>query len=171
MKGDRTMANLENLRVERGGDQYCLAWTCGHRGYHIWLSTDFKITGGARPLFYRPVAGENQVSRLSLAVPKNKAMVDDAITEATVQHLFEKHEQDLILEKARRQKAQAERQAAERVREAAPEMLALLEAVAEFWSEYEKFQTPLHPGAMITEKDECIAELVREVVRKARGQQ
>ena len=105
------MKGQTNFEVDRRSDHadYCLSWELGDAHYHIWLeSGTFKL----RPQLgvkdrdacdLQALAPQPRLQHLKADVPKNRAMVDDALAEAVANHLFEKEDQRLRDENAARQ--------------------------------------------------------------------
>lgn len=123
--------NLENLTVEYSGDRYCVGWEFKGDCYHFWLEGPDRATAirllhaSHRPLFKRR-PGAKDVQRLTLLVKKNELMVDDAIAQASAEHLFEKCEQKRAADEEKwRQEKEAQRKL-DLAKAAAPELLAAL---------------------------------------------
>jgi hypothetical protein len=98
---------ISDVEVSRHSEhsEYSLSWRSGDARYHVWLSTDGRydvkpcIGNKTRSLYKTPengAASQTKVSQLDINVPKNKAMFQDAMAEATAQHLFEKCNADLL---------------------------------------------------------------------------
>jgi hypothetical protein len=129
------MPKISDVEVGRHSEHsdYSLSWRSGDARYHLWLSTDgryaiqYCIGSRTRSLYKTvEVGGTSKVSQLDLSVDKNYAMFQDALAEATAQHLFEKCNADLL---EREQKRLAEAHAeylVELQHKAGPEMYAVL---------------------------------------------
>jgi hypothetical protein len=166
---------ISNVAVNRESEHgdYCLAWRGKDAQYHVWLAPDDytprTVVGQRGAEIYKRDLAETYASKcrfLKLAIPKNKAMFQDAMAEATAQHLFEKCNANLL---EREQKRLAEAHAAyliELQHRAGPEMFAVLKAIDGFFATNENFT--LAPGAQILQLGrETIADAVRRVVKLA----
>jgi hypothetical protein len=170
---------ISDVEVSRHSEhsEYSLSWRSGDARYHVWLSTDgqYKVkpcigNSNQNRALYKTTengpAARATISQLDISVPKNKAMVLDAMAEATAQHLFEKCNADLLEhEQAYLKKAHAE-YLIELQHKAGPEMYKVLKAIAVFFAR--NLSMPLAPGAMISETgDELIVDEVNRVVTLA----
>lgn len=171
------MKGQTNFEVDRRSDHsdYCLSWELGDAHYHIWLeSGTFKL----RPALgvkdrtraiYKRSPHSDDIQYLKTDVPKNRAMVDDAIAEAVANHLFEKEDQRLRDENIALRKRDAAAYAVTLAKEAGPQMLAVLKAIDEFWRGGDYIH-PLSPGALIMDGDQTISDAVKAAIVAAEPQ-
>jgi hypothetical protein len=165
---------ISHVAVERTSQHsdYCLGWQTSEARYHVWLAPENyalrAVVGRSTAQLYKhDLTPDSKCRFLSVAVPKNKAMFDDAMAEAVAGHLFEKCDEAIAqAERDRLARAAAEHKVT-LAEKAGPKMLRVLKAIAEYWSDEQK-DTPIAPGALLTD-EETIAEVVRKVVAEAEG--
>lgn len=171
------MKGQTNFEVDRRSDHadYCLSWVLNDAHYHIWLEPGtFKIQPplGVKDktrAIYKHLRHHPDCQHLKIDVPKNRAMVDDAIAEAVANHLFEKADQRVRDENAARRKEAAAEHAVTCAKEAGPQLLAVLKAIDEFWRGGDYIH-PLSPGALIMDGDQTISDAVKAAIVAAEPQ-
>jgi hypothetical protein len=153
---EHSTMNITNVTVHRNSEyaDYSISWEFKGSRYHIWMSGDEHAV---RPTLYKNTLDHNlkrgdpgylPTRQLNVTVPKNKLMIDDAIAEAVAAQLFEAADQKLKDEAAAKAIEYAAARKLKDAEAAAPEMLKVLKAIAEFWSG-EQTSFPLSPGALI----------------------
>jgi hypothetical protein len=172
---------ITNVHVHRNSPfapEYSLGWEFDGARYHVWVSTDGRFD--VRPeLFKNPtVRWENRLQterpegffetrKLSLAIAKNKAMADDAMAQAVAGNMFAAADRKLTIEEQNRKAKARDAYLQTLAKEAAPDMLKVLQAIAEFWKD-EQRAFPLDPGALLFEDgDLTIADAVRNAIKTA----
>jgi hypothetical protein len=169
------MANISKVDVGRRGEEYSLSWVYGGDDYHVWLrSGTHELMAGigtnGREL-YKTVhstdkPGHRDVRYLDAKIPKNKAMIDEAMASAVAEHMFEDADAKVAEGEAKRLAKAAAEYKVTLAKKAGPKMLVILKAISEFWKEGGDIH-PLSPGALILEGEETIADAVRAAILEA----
>lgn len=174
---------MEQIAVDRssGYSAYSLSWRTAGARYHVWLKReDLSLTEGTlfkNPLVKRGEPGYFNTRQLDVDAPKNRAMIQIAFEWAKQQKLIEAADQRLADEAERERLAREAAIRRNRARDAAPAMLEVLKAMANYWGFYAEGAPagaipthPLHPGALLLGGDtntESIYDAVQRVVKLA----
>lgn len=170
------MQGIEQVKVDTSEyGAFCMSCISGAVRYHVWL--DRKTREPEREVLFknsiadREEPGYFQTRRLNLSAPDNQRIYRKMRDEAVRYGMFEKAEAVIVRQKEIDALAAAERKRQKLIQEAAPELFAIVERLAE-WYESSGYNGNGPSGAaLLFEDDETFGTHVRAALLKAKGGQ